>query len=597
MRSIILLCAVFLVGFNCFSQPADLLTWFEKTNGLESPNYDSTVLFCKELEQASGMVKLAFIGKTAQGRDIPFLIVNKDKKFDVQAVKNSAKATLLIQACIHPGEPDGKDAGLLLIRDILTKPELLSLLDNVTILFLPMMNPDGHENNSIYNRVFQNGPREKGCRTSAQDLNLNRDFSKADSPEIKSWLKMYHHWNPDFFIDCHVTDGADYQYIITYNFGIFGNMTPGVTRWAKDTYLSFIEKQMKKFSKPISYYVEFNKTSDPESGIISGVWGPMYGDEYVSVTNRPAFLIETHMYKDFRTRVINTYELLKQSIVLLNKESANLKKILRENDEFISSAEFRKQPFSLTFELANDSVMIDFLGYDYRVVKSEISGGDWTIFDNRKPLTLKIPFFNKPVPKSQCIIPEAYIVPVEWIDVIARTRLHGIKMKCLKEDLSITAQMDELSNIVYEDKPFESRIRVQSFDAQEFSDKRKFPKGSVIIETAQPTAPLIAHLFEAKGPVSFLAWGFFNSCFQVKERPENYILEIIARDMIKKNPGLLPELNELKKQNPEFAKDPSAILDWFFNRSEFAAKSLNVYPIGKIYNRQELLDILQFCEE
>lgn len=588
---------VFLTGLNCFSQKPDLLTWFEKTNGLESPNYDSTVSFCKELEKASRMVKLAFIGKTVQGRDIPFLIVNKDEKFDIQSIKNSAKTTLLIQACIHPGEPDGKDAGLLLIRDIITNPGLLFLLDNVTILFLPMMNPDGHENSSIYNRVFQNGPREKGSRTSAQDLNLNRDFSKADSPEIKSWLKMYHQWNPDFFIDCHVTDGADYQYIITYNFGIFGNMTPVVTRWAKDTYLSFIEKEMKKFSKPISYYVEFNKTSDPESGIISGIWGPMYGDEYVSINNRPAFLIETHMYKDYRTRVMNTYELLKQSIVLLNKESTNLKKILKENDEFVASEEFRKQPYNLTWELSKDSIMIDFLGYEYRVVKSEISGGDWYIFDNKKPVTLKIPFYNKPVPKIRCAIPEAYVIPVEWIDVIERTSLHGIKMKRLKEGLSITAQMSKLSNIVYENRPFEGHARVQSFDVREFADKRKFPKGSVIIETSQPTAQLIAHLFEEKGPVSFLSWGFFNSCFQLKERPENYILEVIARNMIKKNPELLPELNELKKQDPEFAKDPFAILDWFFKRSKFADKSLNVYPVGKIYKKQELLNILKYCQE
>lgn len=597
MRPTIILFVILLTGFNSFSQKPELVTLFEKTNGLESPNYDSTISFCKELEKASGMVKLAYIGKTAQGRDIPFVIVNKGKIFDIQSVKNSSKTILLIQACIHSGEPDGKDAGLLLIRDIITKPELLSLLDKVTILFLPMLNPDGHENNSIYNRVFQNGPRERGCRTSAQNLNLNRDFSKADSPEIKSWLKMYHQWNPDFFIDCHVTDGADYQYIITYNFGIFGNMTPSVTHWAKDIYLSYIENEMKKFSKPISYYVEFNKISDPKSGIISGIWGPMYSDEYVSVNNRPAFLIETHMYKDYHTRVINTYELLKQSIILLNKESTNLKKILKENDEFVSSKEFRKQPFNLTFELSHDSIMIDFLGYEYQIVKSDISGGDWSIFDNKKPVTQRIPFFNKPIPKVQCIIPEAYIIPVEWLDVIERIRLHGIKVKRLKEDLSIKTQMGKLSNIVYENQPFEGHTRMQSFDIHEFEDIRIFHKGSAVIETSQPTAQLIAHLLEANGPVSFLSWGFFNTCFQVKEKPEDYIIEVIARNMIKNDPQLLSELNELKKQDPEFSKNSSAILNWFFNKSEFADKSLNVYPVGKIYNSQELFNILKSCIE
>lgn len=591
-----LLLMLSLIGILSCTKKTDLVTLFEKTKGLETSNYDSTILFCKELEKASSMVKYTTIGKSAQGRDIPLLILNKQGVFDIQTIKKSSSVVLLIQACIHPGEPDGKDAGLLLLRDLITKPELKPLLNKVVILFLPILNPDGYENKSIYNRFFQNGPKFKGIRTSAQNLNLNRDLSKADSPEIKQWLKFYHQWNPDFFIDCHVTDGIDYQYTITYNFGIFGNMTPVLTKWAKYTYLSYIENEMKKSNSPISYYVEFKKAYDVKSGMISGIWGPMYSDEYVSNNNRPAFLIESHMYKDYYSRVMGTYEVLKKSMYVLNAEADNLKLMLKENDEFVSSKAFRLLPFSLDFELSKDSIMIDFLGYDYRVETSSISGGDWYTFDNKKPITYKIPWYNKPEPKIQCLIPEAYIIPVEWADIIERTKLHGIKIKELKEDIIIKTTNSKLSNIRFESQPYEGHLRLQSFDIQEFEEERKFLKGSVIIETSQPSAQIIAHLLEPRGPVSFLKWGFFNTCFQIKEKPEDYIIEQIARDMISKNPNLLAELEKLKKANSEFAKDPSAILDWLLNKSAYADKSLNEYPVGKIYDSNDLLKALNSCE-
>jgi hypothetical protein len=590
MQKVIYLSVFLFIQLLGFAQESDLTTLFERTQGKESDDYDSTIRYCKMLEDKSDMVKLTYIGQSAQGRDIPLLIVNRNKIFDVTSIKNSSSTILMIQACIHPGEPDGKDAGLMLIRDIITKPELKPLVNNVVILFLPVLNPDGYENKSIYNRCFQNGPLYKGTRTSAQNLNLNRDFSKLDSPEIQHWQAMYHQWNPDFFIDCHVTDGADYQYTVTYNFGIFGNMTPAVTNWAKNNYLNYITSEMEKDGNPISYYVEFKKMSDTRSGIVSGIWGPMYSDEYVSVTNRPAFLIETHMYKDYYSRVTSTYEILRKSLIFLNKEGSGLKKLLKENDQYLSSESFRKKPFSLAFELSKDSVMIDFRGYDYQVTKSDLTGGEWYRFNNKKPVTYSIPFFNKPLPSVSCTIPEAYIIPVEWADVIERTQLHGIKIHRLKNDLSVNVSIGKLSNIVYENQPYEGHLRVQNFNIAEHEKEMKYLRGSAVVVTSQPMVQVIAHLMEAKGPVSYLSWGFFNTCFQVKERPENYIIEVVAREMIKENPRLLEELDA------SFANDQTAILDWFYNQSKYADKSLNEYPIGKIYSKETLNLLLQNCQ-
>lgn len=593
MKRAIFIVLIFLNIQPGFGQISDLSTLFERTQGKESDDYESTISYCKMLDAKSDMIKLIYIGKSAQGRDIPLLIFNKEKKFDIQSVKNSSSTVLLIQACIHPGEPDGKDAGLMFIRDIISKPEMKNLAGKVVILFLPILNPDGYENKSLYNRCFQNGPLKKGIRTSAQNLNLNRDFSKLESPEIQAWQKMYHQWNPDFFIDCHVTDGADYQYTLTYNFGIFGNMTPSLTHWAKDTYLNYITKEEAKDGWPISYYVEFKKMSDTRSGIISGIWGPMYADEYVSVTNRPAFLIETHMYKDYFTRVTSTYRILKKTTIFLDKEGEGLRKLLLDNDRYLESREFRKQPYPLSFELSKDSTMIDFLGYDYQVNKSDITGGEWYRFDNKKPVTYTIPFFNKPVPDIFCKIPEAYIIPVEWSEIIDRLKMHGIKILRLKNDLTIKVFKTRLSNLKFESLPFEGHQRIESSDNNEFESEERYCKGTAVVLTSQPGVQIIAHLLEAKGPVSFLSWGYFNTCFQVKERPENYILEVVAREMIKENPALMTKLDSLKKENLSFAKNQTEILDWFYNQSKYADKSLNVYPVGKIYDEGILKEILE----
>ena len=195
-----------------FAQDNKLITYYESSGYKETPRYDQTVAYCKLLESNSTMLKFTNFGISPQGRELPLLIVDKNSNFTPEAIKKSGNAVLLVQACIHAGESEGKDAGLTLLRDIITNKKMISLLDHVTILFIPIFNVDGHERFSKYNRINQNGPVEMGWRTTANNLNLNRDYVKADAPEMKDWIKMFNKFNPDFFIDCHTTDGADYQY-------------------------------------------------------------------------------------------------------------------------------------------------------------------------------------------------------------------------------------------------------------------------------------------------------------------------------------------------------------------------------------------------
>ena len=241
----------------------------------------------------SAIIHYSSFGESPEGRELPLLIADKDKLTNPELIKKTGRAILLIQACIHAGEPDGKDAGLMLFRDFIANPEISKLLNNVTVVFIPIYSVDGHERFSAFNRINQNGPKEMGWRTNANNLNLNRDYIKAEAPETKAWLTLFNKWNPDFFIDCHVTDGADYIYPLTYGLEINGNMDSNLTNWQKNTYLPYVTNAMEKSGNPIFPYVSFREWHDIESGLESWVTPPLLSQGYTAIANCPGLLIET----------------------------------------------------------------------------------------------------------------------------------------------------------------------------------------------------------------------------------------------------------------------------------------------------------------
>jgi len=252
------------------AQDQKFQTYYEQSQYLSTPGYNETIDFCEKLDQSSPVLKYTTFGKSPQGRDLPLLIADRNGNFTPEAVRKSGNAVVLIEACIHAGESDGKDAGLMLLRDLAIYKINGQLLDHVTILFIPIFNTDGHERFGPYNRINQNGPKEMGWRTTAQNLNLNRDFLKADAPEMKAWLQLFNTWLPEFFIDCHVTDGADFQYTMTYALETKGCMEANLSEWTENVCEKFLVNEMKKSGFPVSPYVQFRNWHDPRSGLVMG---------------------------------------------------------------------------------------------------------------------------------------------------------------------------------------------------------------------------------------------------------------------------------------------------------------------------------------
>ncbi|MEA3494951.1 MAG: M14 family metallopeptidase [Bacteroidota bacterium] len=562
-------------------------TYYEKSGFTKTARYKETIEYCKKLANESEFVEYKTFGKSPQGRDLPLLVIDRDGYSEAREVKQKDRVVLLIQAGIHPGEIDGKDAGLMFIRDIVLKKKNNNLLRNVTILFIPIFNVDGHEHFGPHNRINQNGPEKMGWRTTASNLNLNRDFLKADASEMRDWVQLFIEWLPDFFIDIHATDGADYQYVTTYGMEIFGNMTKELTEWQKDDYLKYLEKKMSSASYPIFPYVSYRNWHDPRSGLISWVASPMLSEGYTALQNRPGLLVENHMLKDYKTRVSATYELLMLTTKFLNKDYNILKTLVKEADKYTASQQFRDKKFTVKYKPSSDSTIVEFKGYEYEIVKSDLTGGNWFKY-SKIPKTFEIPYFNKQEAEVQINIPEAYIIPPEWTEVIDRLELHGVSFFRLKKAVKTKVISYIFKDVKFANKPYEGRQRVIKFDYDKIEEVREYPEGSVVVDMEQGAARIAIHILEPKAPSSFLYWGFFNSIFEQKEYGESYVMEEVARKMLKDNDALKKEFEKKKSENPEFAKNQWLMLNWFYSKSKYWDDRINKYPVGKIYDRKVL---------
>ncbi len=580
-----------LFGLSLSLDAQNWQTFYEQSEYKKTPSYAETIDFCNRLASTSPLATMINLGNSPQDREIPMMVIDRDGLTSPEAIRAKGRVIVLIEAGIHPGEPDGKDAMLMLLRDMLINRQRKELLEKTSILFIPILNVDGHERFGPYNRINQNGPEEMGWRTNALNLNLNRDFMKADALEMQYWLTMFSAWLPDFFIDIHTTDGADYQYSLTYAIETFGNLDSGITRWLENIYEPRITKEMKSSGFPIFPYVQFRNWHDPRSGLRTGASPPMISQGYAAIQNRPGLLIETHMLKDYKTRVDATFQMVKHTLFILNHQAETLKTLVEMADKSTAAPGFRTQELAVNWETSTtDSTMIDFEGFDYKSIKSDLTGGDWFIYDNTKPLTMKLPFFNKSIPSAKIKLPQAYIIPAEWQNVIERMKLHGIKMDVLTEALELKVGSYKFRDYEFRKLPNEGRHMVNT-GLEEIEETRLFPKGSAIIYTNQRTAKVIAGILEPAATGSYVEWGFFNAVFEQKEYSESYVMETMAREMLAKDPQLKKEFEQKKMDDPEFAKSQRNMLNWFYSKTPYWDQEFLKYPVGKINDASTLSQI------
>jgi hypothetical protein len=561
------------------------LTSCEKSQYLETPRYDETMAFCKKLADYSPTVSFTDFGVSPQGRKLPLLIIDKDSEFDPQSARRRGKVVLLVLAGIHAGEIEGKDAGLSLARDIVVHGKYQQALDNVVILFIPIFNVDGHERFGAYNRINQNGPAEMGWRTTAQNLNLNRDFVKAGSPEMRCWLGLFNRWLPDFLADVHTTDGADFQYVITYSLETNVNVAKPLADWCNDAFLPEINKRMTKSGFPMAPYVAPRVDHDVTSGLRSWTATPRFSNGYGAAQNRPFMLVETHMLKSYRQRVESTYELLRHILEYLSSQARSFIRTIAASDS-LTAATIIGSYYPINFRPSRDSVMLDFLGVDFRFEHSSISDTTTVVWGNKK-VTYQVPYFNRNAVTDSVLVPYAYLIPQEWQEQISILKLHGVGVDYLARDTELTVAGYRFSEPRWSRESFEGRHSLKT-ELTPITERRLYPAGTAVVIMNQRTNRLIMHLLEPRSSDSFVSWGFFDAVLEQKEYAEDYVLEQVASTMLAANPELKAEFEQKLASDSSFAQNPEKRLQFFYERSPHWDEQLNVYPIVKLVEKTEL---------
>lgn len=555
----------------------------EQTDYQETAPYDETIAYAQRLAAASPLLHFESFGKSGEGRELPLLIAAEDETFTPQAAHAAGKAVVLIQACIHAGEPDGKDAGFALLRDIAITKTQPDLLKNVVVLFIPIYNTDGHERSSPYNRINQNGPADMGWRTTTSYQNLNRDYMKADTPETRAWLSLWNRWQPDLFIDCHVTDGADYQYNITFQFEHHDGIPAGVLSWEREVMNGKVLPAMEAAGNVVSWYLEFADNRDFAQGIRDFNGSPRFSTGYVPLRNRPGILIETHMIKDYRSRVVGTYDLLRFVLAEVSRNPEKLLAAGREADAATIAGGDKydlTQSYPIDFELTDESSPYNLKALSSRTEMSDVSGDVRVVFGS-EPQEITVPMYNKFRVKTAIVPPLAYIVPPQWREAISVLKAHGLTWYETGAAAAIEVESYRFVDVSWPSGPFEGRFmpRVKS---EVTGEVRTFPPGSVIIPLAQKLAKVAINLLEPQAPDSLVAWGFFNAIFEQKEYGEHYVLETLARDMLEQDPKLAAEFREKLATDAAFAASPATRLEFFYKRSPYWDQQMNLYPVGRI---------------
>jgi len=565
-----------------------------------TPDYAQTVAYLERIAAAAPtLVKIENFGKTGEGRDLKIVIVSKDGVFSPAAIHASGRAILLVQNSIHAGEMDGKDACLSLLRDLVQNENSAKhrLLEHVVLVFIPVYNIDGHERRSSYNRINQNGPEQMGWRANATNLNLNRDYMKADAPETRAFLKMFHRWLPDFFVDDHVTDGMDYQYDVTFSIDETPDVAPATAQWIRETVTPELAAKVNAAGHlAFPSLIDLKNEDDPTQGLSLFTNPPRFSTGQMILENRPGLLVELHMLKDYKTRVTGNYEILRALLQVINRDAAKLIALNHQADT--EAARLGTQApgaakFPLSTSATGDTTPVAFKGYQFTRAISEISGAP-AIAYSHEPWNTTLPIETGAKVTASIKPPAAYIVPPQWTQVIDVLAAHDVNLRRTTAEWTGSVERYHCSGMQWQARPYEGRHPIVSGEFGPSQTSRfgqcslttetiTFPAGSVVVALNQRLSKVAIHWLEPEAPDSALRWGFFDPIFEQKEYGEGYVLEKLALEMLAKDPALKAEFEHRLQSDAQFAANPRARLEFFYEHSLwFLANHIGDYPVGRL---------------
>jgi hypothetical protein len=570
--------------------PPELRTRAEASGFRETSTYAETLDFLRLLQAHSPHFQLGEFGTSEQGRPMPFVVVSKDQAFAPEAARRLSKPIVMLQGGIHAGEIDGKDALMMLLRDLALGLHP-AVLDRVTLLVVPIYNVDGHERVSRFNRSNQDGPEEgMGFRTNARGLDLNRDHLKLDSAEARALIALVNAWRPHLHVDNHVSDGFDHAWVVGYATAEAPQAAPSIDAWAKAS-LPAVAEATRRAGHPIGPYLELLSNEEPLKGAITPPYRPRYSTGYFALRNRASILIETHSHKPFRTRVLGNQAWLRALLEQVASEPGALV-------EAVAAAERRTvalgapdaPPSDVALRYgpdrddaaagggAPDRVRLPLFFFSRST--SVVTGTPLTTYERGRLLESNLPWYHTPRVTESVPRPRGYVVLPGWPRIEQCLRAQGLRMEALPRGLAAEVETERLSEPRFAARPYQGTTAVTSVSVRRALETRRLPAGSLWVPADQPDFEVAAQLLEAGGPDSLLAWGFLSSVFERKEWIDGQELEALAREGLK-DPKRAAAW-EAALRDPAFARDPEARSEWWARQTPYWDETIGLLPVYRV---------------
>jgi len=556
-------------------------TPYEVSGKTETTTYHAAISYYEALTKTYPQAKLLTYGSTDFGKPLHLLVLSKDKVFDPVTIRKSNKRILLINNGIHPGEPEGIDASMMLARDLLKANKLPK---DAVICIIPVYNIDGSFNRTGTSRANQNGPVTYGFRGNSKNLDLNRDFIKTDSKNSAAFQLIFNTWQPEIFVDTHTSNGADYQYVMTLIPTQKDKLNPILSGYLTKTLLPDLYKGMEKQGYPMIPYVN-SIDETPDAGITGFIESPRYSTGYSTLHNTIGFMPETHMLKAYDLRVDATYKLLQIYIDLVERDAKIIGENKRKADEFTVS----QREFPLDWKLNKKEVNdLSFKGFEAGKKPSAVSAAERLFYDRTKPYTKTIKEWNTFEPSVIVQKPVAYIIPKAWDKVIALLKLNNVKVEELKTDARIKVESCYIDDFKTVTKPYEGHYLHSAVKINSVQQDLQYYAGDFVVYVNQPGNRYIVETLEPQATDSYFNWNFFDSILDMKEHYSPYVFEDTAAELLKTNPVLKAKLEEKKATDAAFAKNGAAQLDFVYKNSDYYEKTHNRYPVARLITEVKL---------
>lgn len=577
----LLLCSV-------FSLQGQTQTPFEKGDGNYNATYQEAIDFYKSLEAASEMVQVKeYKNGTDAGLPMHLVVISGDgKSFHPAQMRKQEKLILLINNGIHPGEPCGVDASMILARDLVTDKIYKPLMDHIAVLIIPEYNVGGALNRGPYSRANQNGPSDHGFRGNARLLDLNRDFIKTDSRNARSFLEIFAEWKPDLFVDTHTSNGADYPYTMTYIPTQKDKLGGELAKYMETVLNPEMLKAMEKASYEMCPYVQtMGWQMPPDSGLVGFLETARYSTGLAALFNTIGYTTEAHMLKPYKDRVYGTYHFLLNLMKTANRDRKIISRLRKAAKTEVKS----REEFTIRWRLdPKQATTIPFRGFAAKTITSEVTGMPRLIYDRDDVWRKDIRHFNTYVPEITVKRPEAYLVPQAWKEVVERLKLAGVAMQALSADTDVEVETYYIEDFKAASQPYEGHWPLSNIKVRKETQTLTYRKGDYLIYCNQPANRYIIETLEPQAHDSWMSWNFFDEILQRKEYFSPYIFEKTAKNLLAADPDLKKRFDEVIKSDSTLMGNDYGQMDFIYRNSPFYEPTHRRYPVGRMVKSQKI---------